>query len=53
MNRHEQVVKKYENPDNQILVTEEQYHESKAFLDSHYDSKTCGAILRSKSFFQL
>ena len=46
---HENIVNVFENSDNPCNDAE--YTESKAFLESFYDNKTQGAILRSKSTY--
>ena len=44
---HEEVIKRYTSTENQ--PSDREYAESKAFLESHFDKITKGAILRSKS----
>ena len=46
---HENIVKNYTATDNK--PSEIEYADSKAFLESYFDTKTNGAILRSKSQF--
>ena len=44
---HENVIKRYTSTENR--PPDRDYAESKAFLESYFDTKTKGAILRSKS----
>ena len=44
---HENVIKRYTSTENR--PPDREYAESKAFLETHFDKKTKGAILRSKS----
>ena len=48
-NHHENIVKMYQATQNR--PTENEYAESNAYLESYYEKKTQGAILRSKSQF--
>ena len=44
---HENIIKRYTSTENR--PPDREYAESKAFLETHFDKKTKGAILRSKS----